>query len=411
MTNNQFRSRRLTFGLTQAELAERVCDEVERCTGRRPGIDAQAISRIECGDITWPRHTTRRALVSVLDSGSEAALGLYPRRTIRDAERDEATKRRDFLAAVSTMAAAPALAGKADDFSLDEMNLRFARLVELDNHLGGGDTFHLYVAELANTERILADASYNARTGRALAELAAQQAQQAGWAAFDAGFRTQAIRFFQYSRRAANEADKPELAANALLHISYAQPGGEGVATADAACECVGTSALPQARILLESRRAWARATAGDRSGAANSLDTARALLERSSRDGAPSWCAWIDHAELDIMTGRVWSVLHCPERATAPLEQALATYPDHWSRDKSLYLTWLADAYLDAGNGEAALSTTEKALTMASRTASVRPLARVRQVALRCSSFGIPGSADIVQRTTMVRAPTPLRL
>ncbi|MBF6330071.1 helix-turn-helix domain-containing protein [Nocardia transvalensis] len=64
-TNDHFRSLRLAHGWTQAELAERVCVEIERITGHRPPVDAQAISRIECGEISWPRRATRQALMAL----------------------------------------------------------------------------------------------------------------------------------------------------------------------------------------------------------------------------------------------------------------------------------------------------------------------------------------------------------
>lgn len=412
MTNDLLRSLRLARGLTQGELAELVCRHIERATGRAAAVDAQAVSRMECGEISWPRGATRAALMAVLEVETPYALGLHPKRTRRDGEKDEATKRRDFLAlagigATVTLTDIPGRIGNAD---IAEMRDRFARLVDVDSYLGGADTFRVYYAELARTEHTLSRASYSLGTQRELTALAAEQGQQAGWAAFDAGFTDTAVDLFEYSRRAANEAASKELAANAFVHIAYASSTEDAVRAADSACAAIGADAPPKARALLQSRRAWSLATAGDRDGAARALETARDALQDNDTD-APPWCAWVDHSELDIMTGRVWSVLRQPDQAIAPLERALATYPDHWARDKALYLSWLADAYIDAGADTAAVSTTEKALTLAGRVASARPVARLRDVTQRCVVAGIDGGAELARRTASVRPPIPARL
>ncbi len=71
----------------------------------------------------------------------------------------------------------------------------------------------------------------------------------------------------------------------------------------------------------------------------------------------------WVDRIEVQIMTGRCWSVLRRPVRATVALEQALAVYDDTHARDKALYLSWLADAYLDANEVERACAATNRAM------------------------------------------------
>lgn len=411
--NTQLSNRRLALGLTQAELAEQVCAHVEVAIGVRPAVDAQAISRIECGEITWPRRATRDALVAILGCTSESDLGLYPKRTQKDAERADTTKRRNFLALAGLTAVGGVSASRGIGGSeIAEMRARFGRLVELDNHLGGGDTYQLYFAELSRTEAALQTMSPRTAVARGLAELASQQAQQAGWAAFDAGFSDAAHRLFVYGKQAAAEAGNQALEANALVHMAYATNDREAADAADAACDALGTNASPKAAALLESRRAWSRARSGDRDGAARALDLARDALEADTgSDPEPSWYSWIDHNELDIMTGRVWSVLREPGKATTPLVRALDGYPVHWARDRALYLSWLADAYLDAGDPETAIATADEALDLATRVASVRPLNRIREVAQRCVGMGVTAGSELLTRATTARAPIPAKL
>jgi hypothetical protein len=85
-----------------------------------------------------------------------------------------------------------------------------------------------------------------------------------------------------------------------------------------------------------------------------------------------------VDQTELDIMTGRCWTELRRPLRAVPVLTRALDQYADHHARDKALYLSWLADSYLTAGEVEAAAAVTGRALDLAAGVASVRPRQRL---------------------------------
>lgn len=80
---------------------------------------------------------------------------------------------------------------------------RTARLRRLDNYLGGADTRDLYAAEVHSTTQLIKDGSYSEATGRQLRAVLAEQAQLAGWAAFDAGRHCDADRLYRTSLAAA----------------------------------------------------------------------------------------------------------------------------------------------------------------------------------------------------------------
>lgn len=415
MANDRLVALRLAHGWTQAEVAEQVCDDAERSTGHRPAVDARAISRMECGDITWPAAATRRAMRAIFNVLSDADLGLYPKRTRRDAEKVAATKRRDFLAlaGLGLLDVSPRRLGEPD---IATLRSRFDRLRDLDNYLGGADTFRLYGTELAHTEQLLSVGSYTGATRIALTELAAEQAQQAGWAAFDAGHAASALQLFEYSRRAADEAGSSDLAANSFVHIAYATDTRNvkgATRAADAARQAVPADASPKTVALVATRRAWAYATAGDALRAERALEEAWASLEAASSPApeAPHWSSWMDAKEIEIMTGRVWAVLHDPARAIPALESALATYPDQWARDKALYSTWLADAYIDAGAIAQAASTLDHAITLASPVASARPTTRIKEVAQRLTAYDLPDAARVAERAATLSPPIPAHL
>ncbi|MEA2588959.1 MAG: hypothetical protein QOH66_1886 [Actinomycetota bacterium] len=405
MANQRLRALRLARGLTQSGLAHLVCTEVEKTTGRQAAVEAQTISRLERGVITWPNHETRRALRVVLRAESDEDLGLYAKRTHVEAERMGAPKRRDFLP-VDAMSAIAAPKGRIGTSDVNAMRYRFARMRDLDNYLGGADTFRLYANELMHTEHLLATCRYSDTTGVALADLASEQAQQAGWAAFDAGDSATARRLFALSHRLAVDTGNTDLAANALIHTAYADATSEAVSAAQAAGQLITGSTPPQTLALLESRQAWSQAIAGNARDAEAALNRARHAFSERGEEPAPHWSAWINDTELDIMAGRVWAVLREPSKAIPPLERALATFPNQWARDKALYLLFLADALTDAGNVDRAVAVVDEAVALAAAVASPRPINHARNTARRLTGLGVPGAQPLADKLSAITLP-----
>lgn len=88
-------------------------------------------------------------------------------------------------------------------------------------------------------------------------------------------------------------------------------------------------------------------------------------------------------------MTGRCWTELRRPLRSVPVLASALAAFPDEHARDKALYLSWLAEAYLTAGEVEQAAATTGRALELATGVASIRPRQRIDVVLGQLRPYG----------------------
>ncbi|MYW48898.1 helix-turn-helix transcriptional regulator [Streptomyces sp. SID161] len=260
------------------------------------------------------------------------------------------------------------------------MRRRTARLRRLDDILGGGDTYRAYLGEYQATKAALRTAAFTPESRRQLVALLAEQAQQAGWAAFDGGRSTQAASLYEESKLAAREAGDTDLLGNGLAFLAY-QTADHKTAVQIAASSCATiTSATPTGvRALLHERMAWACAVADQPRRAEQALEAAHAALEEQQQgEPGPDWAAWVDHTELDIMTGRVWTELRRPLRAVPLLTNALTRYDDRHARDKALYLSWLATAYLTAGEIEEAAAVTGRALDLAAGVASVRPRQRL---------------------------------
>lgn len=340
-------------------------------------------------------------------------VGLAPRPWETPAETVDAG-RREFLktsAAASLAVGLPELSrpstGSRVGSDLPErLRQRTARLRRLDDVLGGGDTFRTYLGEYQSTRTLLRHRTYSEETGRGLLSVLAEQAQQAGWAAFDGGRHAEARGLYEASREAAEEAGDAELAGNALAFLAYQGLRGsreerqDAVQTAARSCATAGPDAAPGVRALLYERLAWAHAVAGQAEETERALAAATAALAEADDAPQPDWAAWVDETELQIMSGRCWTELRRPLRAVPVLESALARYDDSHARDKALYLSWLADSYLSAGEVEQAAAVTGRALDLSSGVASVRPRERLAPVLQRLGEHqALPVVADVLEQ------------
>ncbi|MGW5349139.1 hypothetical protein ACWERV_01285 [Streptomyces sp. NPDC004031] len=147
-----------------------------------------------------------------------------PARDRTSEEDDSPVERRRFLRAGTGAGLAAALpelsrptAGRRLGSELpNQLRRRAARLRRLDQVLGGGDTYRVYLGECQATKALLRDSTYAEQTRHGLLSVLAEQAQQAGWAAFDGGRAADARSLYEESHSAATEAD---LAGNALAFL------------------------------------------------------------------------------------------------------------------------------------------------------------------------------------------------
>ncbi|MGA4844584.1 helix-turn-helix domain-containing protein [Streptomyces sp. G45] len=325
------------------------------------------------------------------------------------AEVDGTVLRRRFLQAAGLATTMPSILtnppGRIGQQTVTCLRERTARLRRLDDVLGGGDTFRVYSAEYQATKALLREARYSEATGRALLSVLAEQAQQAGWAAFDGGRESDATSLYEASRVAALDAGDTALVGNALAFLAYQRLGKDrraGAEIASRSTETIDDGTPASVRALLHERRAWACAVADMPVEAERSLVAANEALAKASEWPQPDWAAWVDRTEVDIMTGRCWTELRRPLRAVTVLERALSQYDDGHARDKALYSSWLAQAYLIAGEAEQAAEVTSRALVLADGVASVRPHKRLQPVLAELSAAKyrtLPAVASVLEQ------------
>jgi tetratricopeptide (TPR) repeat protein len=267
-----------------------------------------------------------------------------------------------------------------------QLEQRVIQLRRLDDHLGGGDLAALVETELADTIRLLAEASYTDDIGRRLLVVVGELAQLAGWTLSDAGAHQAAARAYLTGVHAAHAAGDTPLAANLLSSLSYqvANVGkpADAVLLARSAERGARQTATPRTQALLADRVAWTHAKAGDSDATERALDMADEALGNAAGAEDPDWVYWVSRDELDVMAGRCFAELRRPLKAEPLLSAVLTRYDASFARERALYLTWLADTYVWAGEVDQAVATATEALELADTVNSARARDRVGVVA-----------------------------
>lgn len=268
--------------------------------------------------------------------------------------------------------------------AVDEAADRVHLLRLLDDQVGGKDSYAVARGEVDRVAALIRDGSYTEETGRRLLAVLGELCQIAGWVASDAGLHADARRLYLCGVRASGAGGDAATAANNLSSLSYqtANVGDRREALVLArTAERAGRDATGTVRALLAERTAWASARAGDDRAADRALGAVEdAYAERRPADD-PQWVYWLDESEIAIMAGRVWTQLRRPLRAVPILEEATSTYTWESRREVALYLTWLAEALLQAREVDRAADTAAKALDLSRGAGSERATARVGQM------------------------------
>ena len=127
-------------------------------------------------------------------------------------------------------------------------------------------------------------------------------------------------------------------------------------------------------------------------------------------RDSDPDWVYWLNREEIDVMAGRCFTELSRPERAEPLLVNAIGRYDQARIRENSLYLSWLAEDYVQLSEIEHAADIAMRMATLAARTDSARTDSRLRHIAKLLSPYrGTASVADFFD--TYQSPPKCLRL
>ncbi|SCL35159.1 Helix-turn-helix domain-containing protein [Micromonospora pallida] len=283
--------------------------------------------------------------------------------------------------------------------TVDRIERRVWQLRRLDDHIGGAETYAMVAAELDVTAGLLREGTHSEAVSRRLLVVVADLCQLAGFVAEDAGRAVDARRYYLAGMRAAHAAGDAASAANCLSTLSYLEASvgdrREAVTLARSAYAGGRQRAEATGRALLLERVAWAHARVGEAGLAERALGAVEETYPTRDPDAVPPWAYWLTPDEVEIMAGRVWTELRRPLRSVPILERVTARYGQEVPRETSLYLTWLAEALVQAGEVEQATCSAGRALDMARRAQSHRAVRRVVELG-RILSEAAPGAAAV---------------
>ncbi|MGQ0776537.1 MAG: hypothetical protein ACT4NY_19280 [Pseudonocardiales bacterium] len=229
--NRAFQLARRTRVLTQAQVAE----AVERATGRRCGIDADYVSKVERGEISWPGAAYRSAFRAVLGATSDADLGFYcPRSSettlivassivtgeptwAEDTMIDHNLLRYATAATIGALSAQLpgmlrgalrriAVPARIDEHHVDQLNQVVEHFWDSDMLFGGGMSRNAAAGQLEWCFEVLATSSMSDQVRRAWQSATARLAGVAGFMSFDCGDHLAARRLFLVALQLAAEA-------------------------------------------------------------------------------------------------------------------------------------------------------------------------------------------------------------
>jgi hypothetical protein len=238
-------------------------------------------------------------------------------------------------------------------------------------------------------------------------------AQLGAWVAADGGLLDEAARYVRGGVRAARAAGNAPLAANLISTFSYqvANNGNpnEAVILARTAYQGGRHDATPVTRALLLERVAWSAARSGDLRECERALGTVEESFAAGPNDNDPDWVYWLNREEIDVMAGRCYTELRNPGRAVSLLTGAIARYDQALVRENSLYLSWLAEDYVQLSEIDHAADIATRMAALAARTSSARTDTRLRYIARQLSPYrGTPAVADFFDAYQSAPEDTP---
>ncbi len=293
------------------------------------------------------------------------------------------------------------------EFVLSLIESQLPELYKGANFFGARQSIPSAIHHAQSIMRLLESA--NGSTRDALLRTGALVAEFLGWLYQDLGDFHTAAYWSDRSMEWAQEAADDHVQSYVLYRKSH-QAASRGnaqkaVALARAAQRIPGLT--PQITALAAQQEAYGYALMQNPRAALAKFDEAHALVSaapgaRSESRLDTSYCT---PTYIEIQRANCWIDLGDPMRAVGLFEAELATLPQVYRNDRSVYLARLARAYARSNEAEMAADTAAKALAIVHQTGSARTLAELDSVAqLIASCQGVPAVAGFTERFELVR-------
>ena len=304
---------------------------------------------------------------------------------------------------------------RVSDDLVSTVERRVIQLRRADDYITGATSHDLMRSELAATVELLSEAALSEDQARRLLVSVGEMAQLAAWVAADTGELDQAARYVRGGVMAARAGRDHALAGNIISTFSYqvannANPNDAAV-LAQTAYQGGREDATPVTRALLLERVAWAAARSGDLRSCERALGLVEDSFVAGPRDNDPDWVYWLNREEIDVMAGRCYTELGKPAQAEKLLTGAIGRYDQTLIRENSLYVSWLAEDYVQLGEVEHAADMATRMAILAGRTNSARADTRLRFLAGRLEPYRANARvAEFFDAYREAAAPEPRR-
>jgi transcriptional regulator with XRE-family HTH domain len=356
------RRHREARGWSQERLARELC--------RAAGVHGAPVGRQEVSRWERGRRTPRERLpllAAVLDLPAEAPTA--PRQPTGES---------------------PAPADQRRDDYAESIRRTSARLVALDNAMNGLPIADAAARSFKAVHRRLGTGDYDPRYERDIRAAAAELAEVAGWALFDAEQHDAARRFNQEALLLANLAGDSTIELlilqNMAMQAGWLGRHREELAIARSVIE--RRSLSPRVEAIFRVREAKGLAGSGQVSEAARAFDRARALTREGERHGDPPWAWWITDDEIDGNQGFALQETGQWRQGITYLQRAVRQEAGAQVGYRAISAARLLTCYLHAGAWrDAEALATDLAPTLG-ETASTRTLNLLRGTACEATAL-----------------------
>ncbi|WP_030379959.1 MULTISPECIES: helix-turn-helix domain-containing protein [unclassified Streptomyces] len=203
---------------------------------------------------------------------------------------------------ISSSERRPALDGDRGEGFASAIRDMSQRLVVLDNAMNGLPVADVAARAFKSVYRQIGDGEYDRKAEHDIQAAAAELAEVAGWALFDAEKHDSARRFNQealfLAKLSGDHSIELLVMQNMAMQAGWVGRPREELAIARSIIEQGRLS--PHTEAIFRVREAKGLAASGQESEAARLFDLARSLIQESKRCGDPYWAWWVTAAEID---------------------------------------------------------------------------------------------------------------
>ncbi|QOC93517.1 XRE family transcriptional regulator [Micromonospora craniellae] len=264
-----------------------------------------------------------------------------------------------------------------------------ACLVRADDQLGGLTVLSTVEQQIALIAALRRQARGELRDR--LVGTQARWSEFAGWLADDLGDRAAGERWLDRAGSLAQEADDQDFWAYVLARKAQrmvrTSDEDRVAALARAALRLPGTPALVRAFAAVQ--QAHGSVAQGDVTGFQTAIERARSLVaDASPTSGDDSLGSFCTRPYLAAQEGEGWLRLQQADKAIGSFTAAVNEWPERYRRERGVYLSRTAHAYLAASEPGHAATVAAEALTVATTTGSARVRRDVAALARQLEPF-----------------------